>query len=291
MTPVRPDVRAFFRRYERAAADLDSEALTSSFWDVFLSLDASSAAVVSHEALLAALPRRKQLFEAIGSDGLELTDISEMPLDDLHTLVRTSWHLRMRNQALRDPVYLLSTFILRQDDGAWRIVLYLNHQDMTKLFSNVAVTQRAHPGLTISEAGDISAIDVQNQMVTSNLHRVGLLAIPVTLLVLLLAVVSLVTALVPLLLGLTALAAGLGLVCVVALFGTLASLDLKQAGAGLTVAVLIDATVIRSVLLPAAMTVLGEQNWYLPRWLAWLSRLGLEPPGVLHLDRTGMIGI
>jgi hypothetical protein len=138
MTPVRPDVRAFFRRYERAAADLDSEALTSSFWDVFLSLDASSAAVVSPQALLAALPRRKQLFEAIGSDGLELTDISEMPLDDLHTLVRTSWHLRMRNEALRDPVYLLSTFILRKDDGAWRIVLYLNHQDMTKLFSGHA---------------------------------------------------------------------------------------------------------------------------------------------------------
>ena len=135
MAPVRPDVRAFFRRYERAAADLDSEALTSSFWDVFLSLDASSAAVVSPQALLAALPRRKQLFEAIGSDGLELTDISEMPLDDRHTLVRTSWHLRMRNQALRAPVHLLSTFILRKDDGAWRIVLYLNHQDMTKLFS------------------------------------------------------------------------------------------------------------------------------------------------------------
>jgi len=138
MARVRPDVRDFFRRYELAAQDLDSEALTSSFCEVFMSLDASSATVVSPHALLAALPRRKQLFEAIGSDGLELADISEMPLDDLHTLVRTSWHLRMRNQALRDPVYLLSTFILRRDDGAWRIVLYLNHQDMSKLFSGLA---------------------------------------------------------------------------------------------------------------------------------------------------------
>lgn len=138
MASVRPDVRAFFQRFDRASHDLDSEALISSFAEVFLSLDASSAVAVSPQALLAALPRRRQLFEAIGSDGLELADISEMPLDDLHTLVRTSWHLRMRDQGPRDPMFLHSTFILRRDDGAWRIVLYLNHQDMNKLFSELA---------------------------------------------------------------------------------------------------------------------------------------------------------
>jgi hypothetical protein len=138
MTPVRPDIRAFFRRYERAAEDLDSEALTSCFYAVFLSLDAGSATTLSPQALLSALPRRKQLFEAIGSDGLELADINELPLDDLHKLVRTSWNLRMRHQPPRDPVCLRSTFILRKDDGAWRIVLYLNHQDMTKLFHQLA---------------------------------------------------------------------------------------------------------------------------------------------------------
>jgi len=138
MTGVRPDVRAFFRRYERAADNLDSEALTSLFCDVFMTLDRSSAAAISPQALLAVLPRRKQLFEAIGSDGLELADISEMPLDDLHTLVRTSWNLRMGHEAPGDPVCLRSTFILRRDDGTWRIVLYLNHQDMNKLFHDLA---------------------------------------------------------------------------------------------------------------------------------------------------------
>jgi hypothetical protein len=138
MTPIRPEVRAFFRRYERAAEDLDSAALTSLFCAVFMSLDASSATILSPQALLAALPRRKQMFEAIGSDGLELADISEVPLDDMHTLVRTSWNLGMRNQPPRDPVCLHSTFILRKDDGVWRIVLYLNHQDMTKLFHRLA---------------------------------------------------------------------------------------------------------------------------------------------------------
>jgi hypothetical protein len=138
MTGARPDVRAFFRRYEHAAEDLDTEALTSCFCAVFMTLDASSAAALSPQELLAALPRRKQLFEAIGSDGLQLADISEVPLDDAHTLVRTSWNLRMRNEPSRDPVCLRSTFILRKDHGTWRIVLYLNHQDMRRLFHQLA---------------------------------------------------------------------------------------------------------------------------------------------------------
>jgi len=71
-------------------------------------------------------------------------------------------------------------------------------------------------------------------------------------------------------------AAALVMVCVFSLFGTLASLDIKQAGVGLAAAVLIDATVIRGVLLPATMALLGERNWYLPRWLSWLPRVGLE---------------
>jgi putative drug exporter of the RND superfamily len=79
-------------------------------------------------------------------------------------------------------------------------------------------------------------------------------------------------------------AAALVMVCVFALFGTLASLDLKQAGVGLAVAVLIDATVIRCVLLPATMAVLGERNWYLPRWLDWLPQVGLDRPAGAEQD-------
>jgi putative drug exporter of the RND superfamily len=62
-------------------------------------------------------------------------------------------------------------------------------------------------------------------------------------------------------------AAAVVMVCVFALFGTLSSLELKQAGVGLAAAVLIDATLIRGVLLPATMTLLGDWNWYLPKWL------------------------
>ena len=68
-------------------------------------------------------------------------------------------------------------------------------------------------------------------------------------------------------------AAAVVMVCVFALFGTLSSLELKQAGVGLAAAVLIDATVIRALLLPATMKLLGARNWYLPRWLEWVPRV------------------
>jgi RND superfamily putative drug exporter len=63
------------------------------------------------------------------------------------------------------------------------------------------------------------------------------------------------------------------MVAVFAIFGSLRMIEFKQMGVGLAVAVLLDATLVRAVLLPAAMTLLGERNWYLPRSLHWLPRL------------------
>jgi RND superfamily putative drug exporter len=67
-------------------------------------------------------------------------------------------------------------------------------------------------------------------------------------------------------------AAAVVMVGVFAVFATLQFLFFKQFGVGLAAAVLIDATIIRGVLLPATMSLLGERNWYLPRWLRWLPR-------------------
>jgi uncharacterized membrane protein YdfJ with MMPL/SSD domain len=63
------------------------------------------------------------------------------------------------------------------------------------------------------------------------------------------------------------------MVAVFGVFATLSMQDMKQMGVGLAVAVLLDATVVRAVLLPSAMALLGEANWYLPRWLGWLPRV------------------
>jgi RND superfamily putative drug exporter len=66
--------------------------------------------------------------------------------------------------------------------------------------------------------------------------------------------------------------AALVMVMVFAVFGTLSWMMFKQMGVGLAFAVLLDATLIRGVLLPASMKLLGEHNWWLPRRLQWLPK-------------------
>jgi RND superfamily putative drug exporter len=73
--------------------------------------------------------------------------------------------------------------------------------------------------------------------------------------------------------------AAMVMVAVFAIFATLGMLDFKMMGVGLAVAIFVDATVVRAVLLPATMTLLGDWNWYLPRWLEWLPRFWREAPG------------
>jgi putative drug exporter of the RND superfamily len=60
------------------------------------------------------------------------------------------------------------------------------------------------------------------------------------------------------------------MVAVFSIFATLSLIEFKMFGVAMAAAVLIDATVVRGVLMPAAMSLLGERNWYLPRWLSWL---------------------
>ena len=95
----------------------------------------------------------------------------------------------------------------------------------------------------------------------------------------------------------TVTSAAIVMVGVFAVFATLDFLDLKELGIGLAVAVLIDATIVRAILLPASMRILGDWNWYLPKWLEWLPRLHAEgeapaeqpepdealPPAPLHI--------
>jgi RND superfamily putative drug exporter len=74
----------------------------------------------------------------------------------------------------------------------------------------------------------------------------------------------------------TVTSAAVVMVFVFAIFATLSALDFKMMGVGLAVAVLLDATVIRGVLLPASMKLLGDWNWYFPARLEWLPEVSLE---------------
>jgi RND superfamily putative drug exporter len=78
----------------------------------------------------------------------------------------------------------------------------------------------------------------------------------------------------------TVTSAAIVMVAVFAIFATLTFIDFKEMGLGLAVAILIDATIVRAVLLPATMKLLGRWNWYLPRGLHWLPELRHEPEPV-----------
>jgi RND superfamily putative drug exporter len=77
------------------------------------------------------------------------------------------------------------------------------------------------------------------------------------------------------------------MVVVFAVFVTLELTIIKQLGFGLAVAVFLDATIVRSVLLPASMRLLGEWNWWLPSWLGWLPHVTIE--GDVDEDETGAV--
>jgi RND superfamily putative drug exporter len=65
----------------------------------------------------------------------------------------------------------------------------------------------------------------------------------------------------------------------VAVFGGFATGELvafQQMGFGLATAVLLDATIVRIVLVPATMALLGTRNWYLPSWLGWMPKVDVE---------------
>jgi anti-anti-sigma factor len=84
------------------------------------------------------------------------------------------------------------------------------------------------------------------------------------------------------------------MVFVFAIFATLRALEFKQMGVGLAVAVLIDATIIRAVLLPASMKLLGDWNWYFPRQLEWLPEVSLEEAPAAPrapAPATGQVGL
>jgi RND superfamily putative drug exporter len=78
--------------------------------------------------------------------------------------------------------------------------------------------------------------------------------------------------------------AAIVMVGVFAIFATLQAMIFKQFGVGLAAAILIDATIIRAILLPASMKLLGEWNWYLPKWLEWLPHF--EHGGSVERDEA-----
>ncbi|HVN60085.1 MAG TPA: MMPL family transporter [Gaiellaceae bacterium] len=89
----------------------------------------------------------------------------------------------------------------------------------------------------------------------------------------------------------TVTSAAIIMVAVFAIFGTLHMVQMKELGVGLALAILIDATVIRGVMLPATMKLLGDWNWYMPRWLDWIPSLTPDEAARRAPERDQHLGI
>ena len=139
MSELQPDVRAFLEQFAAAGTNLDSRAQRHCWAETFLSLDPNCATPVLREEMLAVLPRRREMFASIGATSSDLIDAEEMPLDERHTIVRTTWRWRLEDADKgADELVLQSTFLLRREETGWTIVVYLNHQDVGAL-----ITERA----------------------------------------------------------------------------------------------------------------------------------------------------
>jgi RND superfamily putative drug exporter len=80
------------------------------------------------------------------------------------------------------------------------------------------------------------------------------------------------------------------MVCVFGSFFTIQMTVMQEFGIGLAVAIFVDATLVRSLLLPALMKLLGEWNWWMPSFLRWIPRITIEgePEALLGSGPTGM---
>jgi RND superfamily putative drug exporter len=83
---------------------------------------------------------------------------------------------------------------------------------------------------------------------------------------------------------------GAALIIVVVFIGFAAGelVSFQQMGFGVAIALLVDATIVRSVVIPAAMRLLGERNWYLPKWLEWLPAVAIEDAEAAHRDEAAV---
>lgn len=124
-------VEVFFREFETYSNAGDAGLSVSQFADPFLSADPAGARMVPAAALAMAIPKRKQLFDSIGSRSTTLVSLEQTRLDDHYVLAKTVWRMHFE-PAGRAPVDVTvpSTYVVRTSDAALKIVFYLNHADI-----------------------------------------------------------------------------------------------------------------------------------------------------------------
>jgi hypothetical protein len=125
---TREEVSAFLASFERNANSGDAVEVAAQFADTFMAADASGARAVPSSALLRAIPERRKMFEQLGSSVTTLASVEEMRLDDRYVLLKMEWLMKFESGSRE--VTLRSTFVVHRSDEGWKVVFYLNHEDL-----------------------------------------------------------------------------------------------------------------------------------------------------------------
>ncbi|MBS1805009.1 MAG: hypothetical protein JST28_16745 [Acidobacteria bacterium] len=140
-------VARFLALYARETAEKNLSAVTSHFADTFLFAGPSGTQTVRSTDFAAALPKRKALFDQLGSRPAELTAVQETPLDSRYTLARTTWRfsfLRDNTPAQQfdtDSTFLIDTGLPGTSEADFKILLYLPHHDIMQILRDRKILQ------------------------------------------------------------------------------------------------------------------------------------------------------
>jgi len=131
MEQVETPVRRFFENYVRANESGDMAKTAAQFAEEFLAAGPQGAKCVKAADFAVALPKRKELFQRLGSRATTLVALEEQALDARYALVKTRWRMEFEREGrAKEDVFVESTSLVDCGVEPFRIVLYLAHQDI-----------------------------------------------------------------------------------------------------------------------------------------------------------------
>ncbi|MDE3202329.1 MAG: DUF4440 domain-containing protein [Acidobacteriota bacterium] len=134
MSEVKVQMEAFFAEYARTNDGGDYEREAGYFAPAFVAAGPAGAQVVKRDDFAAALPKRKQMFEAWGQKGATLKNLEVTELDTRRVLAMTEWRMDFElKDGRKDALDVKSIFLVEENAGRWEIVLYQACQDIVAL--------------------------------------------------------------------------------------------------------------------------------------------------------------
>jgi len=147
MIKTETPVARFLALYARETAEDNLPAVVSHFADTFLFAGPSGAQPVRASDFAAAMPKRKALFDQLGSQPTELTAVQETPLDSRYVLARTTWRFSFAHPAKppqqfeTESTFLVDTGLPNTPESDFKFLLYLPHHDIMQIVRDRGILQ------------------------------------------------------------------------------------------------------------------------------------------------------